>query len=155
MKQSYVGQKLITAWPEAKPREPGAEAESGYAVKYADGYTSWSPKAAFEEAYRPLDHLDFAGALFMLKAGMRLRRAGWKTPCWVVMMPGLKLPPFSSQEPGAKVNDRTARHIGVNMPLDSQPYFALFIVVAGLWQPGWTPSIMDLLADDWQVLSDL
>ena len=57
----YVGQKLITAWPEAKPREPGAEAESGYAVKYEDGYASWSPRAVFEAAYKPLTALDFAG----------------------------------------------------------------------------------------------
>ena len=77
MTQEYVGQKLITAWPEAKPREPGAEAESGYAVKYEDGYTSWSPKAVFEAAYKPLTALDFAGALFMLKRGKKATRKGW------------------------------------------------------------------------------
>lgn len=27
----------------------------GYMVKYEDGYTSWSPAAAFEKAYRKLD----------------------------------------------------------------------------------------------------
>jgi hypothetical protein len=27
------------------------EIEDGYLVKYADGYISWSPRAAFEEGY--------------------------------------------------------------------------------------------------------
>ena len=30
------------------------ETRSGYKVVYEDGYTSWSPKEAFERAYRPL-----------------------------------------------------------------------------------------------------
>lgn len=48
MTQHYVGTKLVTAWPENQ------QGRDGYAVKYADGYKSWSPKDTFEEAYRPL-----------------------------------------------------------------------------------------------------
>lgn len=47
MTQTYIGVKIITAWPEESDGKPG------YAVKYADGYTSWSPKDVFEEAYLP------------------------------------------------------------------------------------------------------
>lgn len=47
----YVGTKIVRAWPEEKDGKPG------YAVTYKDGYKSWSPKEAFEEAYRPLNSM--------------------------------------------------------------------------------------------------
>ena len=52
MTQEYVGTKIVTAWEaESKDGQPG------YSVKYADGYISWSPKKAFEEAYLPLGNI--------------------------------------------------------------------------------------------------
>lgn len=45
----YIGVKLIKAEPEVK------NGEEGYKVEYPDGYVSWSPKAAFEDAYVALD----------------------------------------------------------------------------------------------------
>ena len=46
MTKEYVGVKLVTAWP-----QDGKDGQPGYAVKYEDGYTSWSPKDVFEAAY--------------------------------------------------------------------------------------------------------
>lgn len=51
MTQHYVGTKIIEAWPQER------DGVLGYAVKYADGYTSWSPAAAFDAAYLPLGHI--------------------------------------------------------------------------------------------------
>lgn len=51
MTQEYLGVKQVTAWEEEKDGQPG------YAIKYPDGYRSWSPKAVFEEAYLPLGHI--------------------------------------------------------------------------------------------------
>jgi hypothetical protein len=51
MTRHYVGIKIVEAWEESRDGEPG------YAVKYSDGYTSWSPKATFEEANLPLGHI--------------------------------------------------------------------------------------------------
>jgi hypothetical protein len=48
MGQEYIGTKQVTAWPEMK------DMLDGFAVQYADGYTSWSPKKVFEEAYLPI-----------------------------------------------------------------------------------------------------
>ena len=45
MTQHYIGTKQIVAWEQEKDGQPG------YAVKYPDGYTSWSPKETFEAAY--------------------------------------------------------------------------------------------------------
>lgn len=96
--------------------------------------------------------VNFGQALQALKQGKKVTRQGWNGKGqWVVLMPSLYLPPYSTQEPGAKVNDRTAKHIGVDTPLDSQPYFALFNA-QGKWQPGWVPSVSDSLADDWEVV---
>lgn len=47
--KTYIGVKLIEAWPQERDGKPG------YAVRYRpDGYTSWSPKDVFEAAYLPL-----------------------------------------------------------------------------------------------------
>ena len=48
MSQYYVGVKIVFAWSEVK------DGKEGYAVKYPDGYTSWSPKDVFESAYLPM-----------------------------------------------------------------------------------------------------
>lgn len=52
MTQGYIGTKQILAWEQDK------DGQSGYAVKYADGYVSWSPKDVFEAAYIPIGHVD-------------------------------------------------------------------------------------------------
>jgi len=131
----------------------------GYFVKYPDNYRSWSPAAAFEEGYTALPaEGDAMYALHAMRQGKKVARRGWNSVkaglnMFVVVMPELHLPPFNTQEPGPKVNDRTAKHIGEDKPLDSQPYFALHTGVDGAnWQPGWTPSVMDCLANDWFVV---
>lgn len=44
--KNYIGVKIVKAEPKEKNGVPG------YAVKYPDGYVSWSPKETFEKAYR-------------------------------------------------------------------------------------------------------
>jgi hypothetical protein len=96
--------------------------------------------------------MNFGEAIKEAKEGKKIQRAGWNgKDMWVVLMPALNLPPFSSQEPGAKVNDRTAKHIGLDTPLRSLPYFAMW-TADKKWLPGWLASQTDMLADDWQVL---
>lgn len=90
-------------------------------------------------------------AVMKMQQGFKVRRRGWNGKgMFVVLMPELKLPPFSSQQPGAKVNDRTAKYIGNDTPLDSQPYIAMW-TAQGKWQPGWLCSQADLLATDWEL----
>lgn len=50
MTQHYIGSKQIVAWEEER------DGKHGYAVKYPDGYISWSPKDTFEAAYLPQGH---------------------------------------------------------------------------------------------------
>lgn len=96
--------------------------------------------------------MDFSQALIELKQEKKLTRSGWNGKNqFVVMMPALYLPPYNTEDTNRKVNDRTAKHIGVDTPLDSQPYCAL-LNAQGKWQAGWLPSQGDLFAEDWIVL---
>lgn len=97
---------------------------------------------------------NFSEALHLLKQGFRVQRTGWNGKgMFIALMPGLKLPPYNTQEPGPRVNDRTAKFIGEDTPLDSQPYIAMK-TATGQWQPGWLCSQADMLADDWEIYED-
>lgn len=95
--------------------------------------------------------MDFSSALINLKAGERMRRAGWNGKgMFIVLMPRLQLPPYNTQGTDRKVNDRTAKWIGEDTPLDCQPYIAMW-TAQKQWQPGWLASQADLLAEDWEI----
>lgn len=115
MTHQYIGTKVILAWPAA-----GKEGAPGYGVKYGDGYTSWSPKDVFEAAYRdiegPAQALTFGDAVYMLKLGKKVARAGWngKGLTLELQMPDehskmtlpyifMSYPPDAKNTPGARV----------------------------------------------------
>lgn len=61
--KTYIGCKIIQGEPmnrlaflraEGKPMFEGEKDKPGYRVVYPDGYVSWSPKFAFENAYREI-----------------------------------------------------------------------------------------------------
>jgi hypothetical protein len=95
--------------------------------------------------------MNFGQAIEELKKGSTVARSGWNGKgMWIALMPALQLPANSSQLL-PRVNDRTAKYIGKDTPLDSQPYIALK-TANGQWQPGWNASTPDILAEDWVVV---
>lgn len=173
MKHLYFGTKQIiaTAMTRLAYNEyrnwdlPADEdgADEGYLVEYIDGgqsnhpdhegYISWSPKDVFETAYQPADAMNFGHALEAMKLGYKVARAGWNGKgMFIVLMPALYLPPFNTQDTNRKVNDRTAKWIGEDKPLDCQPYVAMY-TADEKWGPGWLASQTDMLADDWTIVS--
>jgi hypothetical protein len=95
---------------------------------------------------------DFGGALSALKSGLKVVRTGWSGKgMFIVLMPALYLPPYNTADTSRKVNDRTAKWIGEDQPLDCQPYIAMYTATKQ-WQPGWLASQADLLADDWEIV---
>ena len=98
-------------------------------------------------------NVDFGEVIRALKGNHQLRakRYGWNGKnMFIALMPALFLPPFNTENEVRKVNDRTAKHIGEDTPLDSQPYFAMF-TAQKKWQPGWLASQNDMLAEDWEI----
>ena len=129
MTHRYIGTKEIVAWPAEKDLLAGPTA--GYSVKYADGYTSWSPKEAFEQAYRVREgdnqSLTFGDAIHFLKQGKRVARAGWNGKG---MYLGLQRPDGNSKM--------------------SLPY--IYMKTADNKLVPWLASQTDMLNNDWSVL---
>lgn len=55
----------------------GGEDQAGYKVVYPDGHISWSPKKAFEDAYRRTDAMNFGLAIEAMRKGHKVCRSGW------------------------------------------------------------------------------
>lgn len=97
---------------------------------------------------------DIGWAVKTMHDGQKVRRAGWNGKgMFIVLMPALYLPPYNTQDTAKKVNDRTAKWVGEDQPLDCQPYIAMYNAQKQ-WQPGWLCSQADLLAVDWEIATD-
>ena len=96
--------------------------------------------------------MKFGEAIEAAKAGKKIAREGWNGKgMFVVYMEPMSLPPYSATDTNRKVNDRTAKFIGEDTPLNSLGYFAMFTAL-GDWQPGWLASQSDMLSDDWSIV---
>jgi hypothetical protein len=136
MASFYYGTKLIEAWPAANPKNPDSP-QPGYAVKYSDGYTSWSPKDVFEAAYQPLDALSFGHAIEALKAGHRVARAGWNGKgMWLELVHA----------------DRWSTSIGPDHVSDAHRLPWIGMKTADNGFVPWVSSQTDVLANDWCVV---
>ena len=131
VRQQFVGQKMVVAWPENRIDAIG---EVGYGVEYECGYHMWNPKEEFEAANKPLDKLDFAGALFMLKRGNRLARSGWNgRGMWIVL-----------------VGEDSWVGLDSIGSITRLPFIAMKTVDEKVVP--WLASQTDLLAEDWMVV---
>ena len=96
--------------------------------------------------------MNIGEAVHAMKDGMRVARKNWNcADMFVVFMSPLNLPSFNTQDTLRKVNDRTAKWIGYDTPLNSLGYFSMY-TADKMWQPGWLASQSDLLANDWCVV---
>lgn len=148
--EKFIGTKIIEAEPayrvDGKTVQPttwpvpaGAKAEEGYAVRYPDGYMSWSPKDVFEEAYRRTDNLTFGLAIEAAKKGKRIARRGWNGKGQYVELATA----ISYAGPDGTVVNAEHGAIG-NRAL-------AFVGTSGV-QMGWLASQADMLADDWEIV---
>jgi hypothetical protein len=136
--RTFIGTKVVQAKSAIK------DDVIGYKVVYPDGYESWSPPEAFEEAYRLTDDftMSFGHALVMLKRGAKLTRAGWNgKDMFIFLVPG--------------------SHFKVNRPpllgiypegtgIDYRPHIDMKTAQGDVVP--WVASQSDLLADDWAVV---
>jgi Protein of unknown function (DUF2829) len=132
----YIGTKIIHAEPEQRNEEPG------YKVVYPDGYTSWSPAAAFDEAYRQADGLTFGLAVEALKKGHKVARTGWNGKgMFVYLVPAASYPAQTGAAKG---------HFGDGAMVPYNAYMAIKNVNETV--STWVPSVNDCLAEDWSIL---
>lgn len=138
MIQDYYGTKRVTAW-----LADGKDGRPGYAVQYPDGYVSWSPKEAFEAAYRPTTAMNFGHALEALRAGHRVARAGWNGKgMFLFLVPGStfkvnRAPLLGIYPEGTEINYHS--HIDMR-------------TADGTIVP-WLASQTDLQAEDWATVN--
>lgn len=145
MTQDYYGTKRITAWRQDRTPDDVSDpnlAGEGYAVKYEDGYISWSPRAVFEAAYQPITAMSFGHAIAALKAGEKVARAGWNGKgMFLFLVEGSK---FQVNRPpllGIYPEGTTVRyHAHIDMKT-AQGYVV-----------PWSASQPDMLADDWMIV---
>ncbi len=137
----YIGTKIIHAAPATGP---GGD---GYNVTYADGYTSWSPKEAFDDAYRPCDAMSFGLAIDALKRGLKVARAGWNGKgMYLWLMPSATVPVEWCKEPHLKQlaenNGGSFEALGtIRMKTADNKVLT-----------GWLASQTDMLAEDWGIV---
>lgn len=130
--EKFIGTKIVHAEPMEK------EGKAGYKVVYADGYESWSPVDAFEEAYRQCDALPFGLAIEAVKKGKKIARKGWNGKNQYV-------------ELASNISYKADSEI-VNCEHDAIGNKALAFVGTSGVQMGWLASQADMLADDWYIV---
>lgn len=155
--QTYIGTKIIRALPMTRqgyndyrgwqlPADENGDDE-GYLVEYVDGgkandsrhagYISWSPKAVFDRAYRPVTGMGFGQAIEALKAGRRVARAGWNGKgMWLSLSGPL----------GGRLIPSTAFWSKNNAEV--LPCITMRVATGEILM-GWLASQTDMLADDW------
>lgn len=169
MMTKHIGTKQVKSTPmnrldynifrgwELPANENGSD--EGYLVEYLDGgapntphyagYVSWSPKAQFDAAYRPVTGMSFGLAIEAAKAGSRIARAGWNGKgMWVAYTPGSTFPVAMAKEGHAAWH--RAQEEGVEM-VTLLPHLDMR-TADGSMCIGWLASQTDMLADDWVVL---
>lgn len=161
--QTYIGTKVIQAKPMTRkeyndlrgwvvPADENPN-DDGYLVEYADskpnhadfkGYISWSPKEEFEKSYKSNGEFSFGHAIEFLKQGKKVARKGGNTNNqFVYYVPANKYP--VSRNPNSPIQGYFE-----NDEVPYRDYFALKTAQDDV--AIWTPSISDVLANDWIIV---
>lgn len=164
MTHKYIGTKEVLAWPSPRTTQNVADGpsvtEEGYAVKYPDGYISWSPKRVFEDAYRVAEgdgqRLTFGDAIHFVKQGLRVARAGWNGKGMFVFLKAGSIDPNGSDCEkfaagsfgGVDIHLFECGDTGTSTRMPNLNMRA----ADGSTVTGWLASQTDMLAEDWCVL---
>ena len=108
-------------------------------MKYSDSYISWCPKEIFEESYRQVNALTFGIALEVLKKGYKVARKGWNGKGMY-----LRLVPNGYFDVGVSIVGKECSGL--------LPWVGLR-TANNKFIP-WNASEEDMLAEDWEVISN-
>lgn len=164
--QEYYGTKRILAKPmtqhaysvyigAVQATEEPDDSAPGYLVEYPgspsgshpdhENYISWSPKAVFEEAYKPSTAMAFGHAVEALKAGHKVSRAGWNGKGMFLYM-----------EEQTTSNAAMERHLGLKEHFSHGGVIIkrahIMMLTAQNDVVPWLASQSDILANDWCIV---
>ena len=161
--KKFIGTKVVKAEPmtmeEAQKvlgREikPATVEEDGYLVEYKDGYKSWSPKSVFEDAYREVGSVNFGGAIDLLKAGLAVRRKGWNCKGLFIVK---QVPSHITGDiiPNMQSLPQSAKNILMSRENPHIDYTNQMLIVNPDGRAdSWVPSVSDVFAEDWEVVTE-
>ena len=161
--EKYIGTKVVKAEPmtmtEAqkvlgRELKPATLEEDGYLVEYKDGYKSWSPKSMFEEAYREVGSVNFGGAINLLKAGLAVRRKGWNGKGLFIVK---QVPSHVTDEiiPNMQSLPQSAKDILMSRENPHIDYTNQMLIINPDGRAdSWVPSVSDVFAEDWEVVTE-
>ncbi|MGE1061203.1 DUF2829 domain-containing protein [Megasphaera paucivorans] len=145
--EQYIGTKIVHGEHMTKGNaekhlgHPVASGEdnnaNGYLVEYEGGYQSWSPRDAFENAYKKTNGMTFGFAIEAVKLGKKVCRKGWNGKGQYIEL----ATHVSYMNPDNKMQNVNHDQMG-NKAI-------AFVGTSGI-QLGWLASQADMLADDWQ-----
>lgn len=135
---AFIGTKIIHAMKQRceSDRHMSKKGDPGYMVRYEDGYTSWSPSAAFEAAYRRTNNMSFGLAIEAMKKGKKVARKGWNGKG---IFCELQIPDSHSKMTSPYIYINTT---GLQTDNDAAPKSLV----------PWLASQTDMLADDWTIV---
>ena len=126
----------------------------GYLIMYPDGYKSFSPKSVFEKSYRPVVGMNFGHAIEALRAGKCLRRSGWNGKGMFICkqipatLEGMVIPKLQNLPQSAK---------DIILAREGTPKIAytnqMLIIHPDGRADSWVPSVSDVFAEDWEIVS--
>ena len=150
--ERFIGTKIVYAEPMTRgeynlfrgwqiPADENPD-DPGYKVVYSDDYVSWSPAAAFDEAYRRADGMPFGLALEAVKKGAKVARRGWNGKDMFICN-GI-VEQFAT---GADISSV----VGEDGAVETLP-FLMMKTADNKMCIGWLASQTDMLADDWYIV---
>jgi hypothetical protein len=149
--KTYIGVKIVEAEPQSSVKS-GQIAVEGYKVIYPDGYTSWSPKATFEAAYREVNEgkMTFGLALEALKKGLKVARIGWNGKGMWLSLSGRRSHKVHAEDFWSENNADYAHeqldHYATVLPCITMK------TATGEILMGWLASQTDMLSEDWVIV---
>lgn len=153
----YIGTKIVEATPMTREvaeallgrNVGGDKTGDGYLVEYEGGYRAWSPKDAFDEAYRLTSGMPFGLALEALKKGKRVARAGWNGKGMWLSLSCNGTRDVAAENFWSPHNAQFAKENGGSAKV--LPSITMKTATGEILM-GWLASQTDMLADDWMVV---
>ena len=108
--------------------------DTGYLVKYEDGYESWSPKRIFDANYHECSNMTFGLAIEALKKGEYVARKGWNGKGMFLF-----LAHGEDIQKCVGIPDQCVDVICMKTAQDTVVF-------------GWLASQTDMLSEDWQIV---